>query len=457
MLKKVLVALLVSTMVAGANPAVEEYQGKADEIVEAARITRDGWERLATFCTLFPHRLSGSQTLEDAIDWVVSEMEKDGFDRVATQEVMVPHWERKAERLTILKQEPQDEPVLGLGGSASTGPEGVEAELLVVRDFAELEDRAADVEGKIVVFNAPFTSYGETVDYRFYGPSRAASLGAVACLVRSVTPFSLATPHTGSMAYDEESLRIPAAALTVETADHFQRLQDRGESTKVKLVLESIEHPDALSRNVIAEIKGREFPDEVVLMGGHIDGWDVGQGAQDDAGGVFVCWEALRVLVDLGWQPRRTIRVVLWTNEENGLRGAQAYRDHYEDTLDDHVLAIESDYGTFQPAGYGFSGSDEALDIMKAVVALLTDSVGELEVMTPGFGADIKPLMSEGVPGAGLFHNDERYFWYHHSPADTLDKIDENDYRNCVATLATTVFVIADLPQRLPFGVPEAK
>ncbi|MFA5504972.1 MAG: M20/M25/M40 family metallo-hydrolase [Vulcanimicrobiota bacterium] len=436
---------------------VSDYQQTADSIVEKARTSELGWARLSTICTLYPHRLSGTTALEEAIDWVLEEMEADGFDRVTTQEVIVPHWERGVERLTVLKEKPEELTVMALGGSVSTPAEGIEAELLVVESYEELDQRREEARGKIVVFNVPFTTYGETVGYRITGASRAADAGAVAALLRSVTPNSLATPHTGVMYYDKESNKVPFGAITPEAAMHFHRLQEKGVKVKVRLVLETREYPDAVSRNVIAEIRGSEYPEEVIVLGGHIDGWDIGEGAHDDAGGCLMTWEALRILKDLGLKPKRTIRVVLWTNEENGLQGARAYRDLQDLELKNHVLAIESDYGTFHPTGYAFSGQKKALETLQEVLGLLKDSVGEMSVRTPGGGADIGPLMKEGVPGAALTHQSERYFWYHHSPADTLDKIDQEDFRNCVATLAVTVYVVADLPTRLPFGIPEDK
>ena len=224
---------------------VSSYQKTADEIVESARSTEKGWDRLATLCTLYPHRLSGTSALEDAIDWIVKEMESDGFDRVTTEEVTVPHWERGVERLTVLKEKPEDLAVVALGGSVSTPKEGLEAEILVVESYEELDRRRAEAVGKIVVFNVPFTTYGETVGYRITGASRAADAGAVAALLRSVTPNSLATPHTGVMAYDEGSDKVPFGAITPEAAMHFHRLQERGVTVKVRLVLETKEFPDA--------------------------------------------------------------------------------------------------------------------------------------------------------------------------------------------------------------------
>ena len=452
-------ALGLSLLTAGwAQPyTVAEYQRTADRIVGKAQDSQIGWQRLATLCTRFPHRSSGTQGLESAIDWIVKEMESDGFDSVTTDPVEVPSWRRKAEKLTVLDERPYELSVLALGGSVSTSAEGIEAPILVVTSYDDLEKNKAKAKGRIVVFNVPFTTYSETGRYRWEGASRAAEFGAVASLVRSVTPFSLATPHTGGMGYNEKFPKIPAGAITPEAAQSLARRQADGLEDRIRLVLQTETLPDAPSRNVVAEIRGSEYPEQVVLLGGHIDGWDIGEGAQDDAGGCLMSWEALRLIKEMGLKPRRTIRVVLWTNEENGLRGAKAYRQLREAEVRDHVLAIESDYGTFHPSGFGFSGTEEARALLQQTVNLLTDTVGPMEIKSPGGGADISPLMAEGVPGAGLTHKDERYFWYHHSAADTLDKIDVKDFRNGVATLAVTVFVIADLPQRLPYGKPPVK
>lgn len=448
----VLFSLLVS---AGQAEDIGRFQKQADKIVAEAQASQIGWDRLSTLCTLYPHRLSGSQGLEKAIDWIEGEMKKDGFDEVYTEAVMVPHWERGREELTVLADKPRELPVLALGGSVSTPPGGLEGDIVVVESYQELEERRDEIAGKIVVFNVGFTTYGETVGYRFTAASRAADAGAKAALLRSVTPYSLGTPHTGVTVYDENSEKIPFGAITPEAAMHFHRLAKLGQKVRVKLILESTEHLDAPSRNVVAEIKGRDLPEEVIVMGGHIDGWDVGEGAQDDAGGSLMCWEALRLLSEMGLKPRRTVRVVLWTNEENGLQGGKTYRRLRDLEVKNHVLAIESDYGTFHPSGFGYTGPKEGQDTLNSILALLRTSVGEMSVKTPGGGADIGPLMDAGVPGAGLMHSSEKYFWYHHSPADTLDKIEPSDFRNCVATLAVTVFVVAEMEQRIPFGKPK--
>lgn len=461
MMKRYLLGAALSLSLFSASAAqpysVGEYQPTADRIVAKAQSSEIGWQRLATLCTRFPHRLSGTGGLEKAIDWIVKEMESDGFDSVTTDPVEVPNWRRGVEKLTVLDEKPYELSVLALGGSVATPSEGIEAQVLVVSSYDELEKNRDKAKGRIVVYNVPFTTYGETGRYRWEGASKAAEYGAVASLVRSVTPFSLATPHTGGMGYDEKFAKIPAGAITPEAAQSLARRQAAGLVDRVRLTLQTESLPDASSRNVVAEIRGTEYPEQIVLLGGHIDGWDIGEGAHDDAGGCLMSWEALRLIKEMGLKPRRTIRVVLWTNEENGLRGAKAYRNLRAPEIRDHVLAIETDSGTFHPSGFGFSGTEPARAILQQTVNLLTETVGPMEIKTPGGGADIGPLMAEGVPGAGLTHKDERYFWYHHSAADTLDKIDAKDFRNGVATLAVTVFVIADLPQRLPFGKPPEK
>jgi carboxypeptidase Q len=207
--------------------------------------------------------------------------------------------------------------------------------------------------------------------------------------------------------------------------------------------------PDAPSRNVIGELRGRERPDEIVVMGGHIDSWDVGRGAMDDAGGVVVAWEAVRLLKEMGLVPRRTIRVVGWTNEENGLRGGNAYRDAHRAELDRHVLAIESDAGVFKPSGFGFTGSDSAYSIVRHIGTLL-ERIGAGTISRGGGGADIGPIMQLGVPGMGLVVDGTRYFWYHHTDADTVDKLDPHEVALCVATMAVMAYVVADLPEPLP-------
>ncbi len=427
----------------------KDYHATADRIIQAAQADSFAYQRLAQLTDTFGHRLSGSRNLEEAIDWILAQMAADGLENVRGEPVMVPHWVRGKESLELLSPRQRTLPMLGLGGSVATPLRGITAPVLVVSSFDDLAANAHRARDRIVLFNAPFTTYGETVRYRWAGASAAAKVGAVASLVRSVTPHSLHTPHTGAMGYEDDVARIPHAAITVEDAELLQRWQDRGVEAVVRLKMDTRTLPDAPSRNVVAELVGRELPEEVVVMGGHIDSWDVGQGAMDDGGGCVATWEALRLLRRLHLRPRRTIRVVLWTNEENGLRGGQAYRDAYADALEDHVLAIESDAGVFRPEGFGFTGSAEALAVVRSIAALLAP-IGADTVTDEGGGADIGPIMEAGVPGMGLAVDRSRYFWYHHSHADTMDKLDPGELNLCVAALAVMAYVVADLPERLP-------
>jgi len=430
-------------------PLTEQYRAIADRLIDAATGDSAAWHKLARLTDRFGPRLSGSKALEDAIDWILAEMKKEGLENVRGEPVMVPHWVRGDESAELTAPRPQPLPILGLGHSVGTPEGGIEAEVLVVKSFDDLATRGAEARGKIVLFNVPFVTYGATVRYRTEGASAAARAGAVAALVRSVTPHSLSTPHTGRLLYDSAAPRIPAAAVTVEDAMLLARMQERGEKPRLRLRMGARMLPDARSRNVVAEIRGSEHPDEIVVMGGHIDSWDVGQGAMDDGGGCVVAWEALRLMKRLGLRPRRTIRVVMWTNEENGMRGAAAYRDTHRAAVDRHVLAIESDNGVFKPAGFAFTGSDAARARIAEVASLLARIEAD-SVAPGGGGADIAPLMELGVPGMSPIVDGSRYFWYHHSAADTMDKLDPNDMARVTAALAVMTYIVADMAERLP-------
>jgi carboxypeptidase Q len=425
------------------------YRATADRLIDAALADSAAYARLTELVDRFGHRLSGSESLERALDWILEEMRADGLDEVRGEPVMVPRWVRGEESVHLVEPRNAELAMLGLGGSVGTPDGGITAEVLVVSSFDELERRADEARGRIVLFDVPFTTYGETVQYRTDGAVAAARVGAVASLIRSVASYSMNSPHTGMMRYAEGVERIPHAALTVEDAAMLHRMQDRGERIVVRLEMDARSEGDVPSRNMVAEIRGSERPEEVVVLGGHIDSWDVGQGAMDDAGGSVAAWEAVRLMKALGLQPRRTVRVVLWTNEENGLRGGNAYRDAHLDDLVRHVLAIESDSGVFDPLGFGFTGSDAAYEVVRAVGSLL-DRIDAGEVTRGGGGADIGPIMREGVPGMGLRVDGEKYFWYHHSEADTVDKLDPREMAECVAALAVMAYVVADLPDALP-------
>lgn len=426
---------------------IDNYRAAAARIIGAALTSDRAYTRLAYLTDHIGHRLSGSKNLERAIDWAIAEMKRDGLENVRGEKVMVPHWVRGEESLELLTPSPAKLPMLGLGNSIGTPAEGISAEAVVVRNFSELEKLGEAGRGKIVVYNAPFTNYGATVQYRGQGASRAARFGAVAALVRSITPVSLQTPHTGAMNYDANQPRIPVAAITIEAAELLQRMHDRGDRPKLKLKMEAKFLPDAESANVIAEFRGSERPDEIVLIGGHYDSWDVGQGAHDDGGGCIVAWEAARLLKELGLRPKRTIRVVLFTNEENGLRGANAYRDAHREEIAKHVLAIESDSGVFRPEGFGLAATAPLqLRSNLTEIAKLLSGIGADHIAPNGGGADIGPIMREGVAGASLNVDGSRYFDIHHTHADTLDKVNPRDLALCVATMAVMAYVVADMP-----------
>jgi carboxypeptidase Q len=424
------------------------YRDISERLIAEAVSSRFAWERLALLTDTFGHRLSGSKNLEDAIDWAVAEMKKDGLENVRKEPVKVPHWVRGRESAAIVSPRHHPLVMLGLGNSIGTPSEGIEAETLVVRSFQELEAAGSRVRGKIVLFNVPFTTYGETVQYRAAGPSRAAGLGAVAVLVRSVGPTGLRTPHTGALRYADGTPRIPAAAITAEDAERLQRMHDRGTAVRVRLEMEAKFLPDADSFNVVGEILGRERPEEVVVVGGHFDSWDVGTGATDDGGGCVVTWEALRLMKKLNMRPRRTIRVVLWTNEENGLRGGLAYLERYRADLDKHVLMLESDSGVFTPSGFGFTGSDTARATIKDIAALLRGIQAD-RIGPSGGGADIGPTVEAGGIPAMSLDVDGNYFLIHHTPADTVDKIDPADMSRASAAIAVMAYVVADRTERL--------
>jgi carboxypeptidase Q len=428
-----------------------ESRAAADSLIRAATRDSAAYRRLGELVDRFGHRLSGSASLEAAIDWVLGEMRRDGLDNVRGEPVTVANWVRGRESVDLVSPRRAPLRMLGLGGSVGTRDEGITAPVLVVSSFEELERRKADARGKIVLFDAPFTDYSETRHYRTDGATAAARAGAVASLIRSVAPFSIRSPHTGRVSYDSTAPRIPAAALSNEDAMMLHRMQDRGDTVVVTLRMQARQLPDAQSRNVVAEVVGREKPDEVVVLGGHIDSWDVGQGAMDDGGGSVAAWEAVRLIRQLGLRPRRTVRVVLWTNEENGVDGGNAYLARHRAELGRHVAAMESDGGVFNPRGVLFAGSDKAAAVIRQVGQLLrpigADKVTRVDSSPE---ADIEPMVTLGVPGIGLDVDGSRYFWYHHSDGDTLDKLDPAEMGRCVALMAVMAYVIADLPDRLP-------
>ena len=421
----------------------KQYGETVKKIIAHALKDSLAYKRLQYICDTFGPRLSGTKNLERAIDWTLQELKKDGFENVRGEEVAVPSWSRGEESCEMLLPRPQKLEMLGLGGSIATPKGGITARVLVVKDFAELTRRAAEAKGRIVLFNAPFVGYRQTVIYRAEGAIRAAEVGAVASLIRSVGPYSMRSPHTGGMRYQDSITKIPHAAISSEDADILARMQERGDSVVVRLVMNAQALPDAMSRNVIAELKGSEKADEIVVMGGHIDSWDVGSGAMDDGGGCVATWKALQILKELGLKPRRTVRLALWTNEENGLRGGTDYAERHG--KEKHILAFESDGGVFKPTGFGFTGAPELLKVYTAATTLLAP-IGTASMAVGGGGADISPLVAYSIPQMSINADGGKYFWYHHTHADMPDKLDPHEINQCAAAIAVMMYIAADLP-----------
>lgn len=436
---------------APATPIADAYRATATKIIAYARADRGAYDKLTHLTDRIGNRLAGSASLDAAIAWAEGALRADGHD-VRTEKVMVPHWDRGVESARLVAPITRDLVMLGLGGSVGTPKGGLTAKVVVVHGWDELTAKAAEVKGAIVLYDTPMpawteahgSGYGDIVGFRWAGPSAAARLGAVGVLMRSVTAHSLRTPHTGAMGYAADAPKIPAAAITTEDAELIARLAAVGD-VKVTLSMGARMLPEAPSANVVAELRGRERPDEVVVIGGHLDSWDVGQGAHDDGAGVVHVMQALTTLRALGLVPRRTIRVVLFTNEENGGRGGKGYLAAHADET--HVAAIETDSGGFAPRGFAIDVHGDAT--ARARIAELTTllaPLGATELNDDDSGADIGPLVDQlGIVGLGLRTDGRTYFDLHHTAADTLDKVDPQALADGVATIAVMAYVLADL------------
>ncbi|HEY2776179.1 MAG TPA: M20/M25/M40 family metallo-hydrolase [Candidatus Binatia bacterium] len=447
-------ATAVPSIDATKSPLAAPYVDVARRIRDASLASDRAFERLGYLTDKIGPRLSGSTALEHAVQWARDCFVADGQANVTLEPVQVPHWVRGAASATVVTPVQRTLSLLALGGSVATAPQGLTAPVMVVGSFDELESRKAEAKGKIVLFDHPMASqgsagrnYGEALPYRTTGAMRAAPLGARAVLVRSLTARSLGSPHTGYMRYPDPPMadvpKIPAAAISVEDAELLHRLVRRGDKPFVHLAMSPRMLPDAKSANVLAEIPGRDLAQEVVVIGAHLDSWDVGQGAQDDGAGVVVVMEALATLRKLGLEPRRTIRAVLFTNEENGVHGAAQYEADHRDQLSHHVAAFEIDSGAGAPRGFMTDGDQPFLGQAREIASLLAP-VGA-DTVLPGFsGEDVSAMKPEKVPLFGVLLDGEHYFDVHHSVADTLDKIDPAQLRKTVAALATMAFVVAD-------------
>ncbi|XP_050423857.1 carboxypeptidase Q-like isoform X2 [Adelges cooleyi] len=409
------------------------------------------WAELAEFTDTFGSRLVGTKNLENSIDYMLDKLKAAHLDNVHGEEMTFEAWQRGDESAWLISPRSKKLGMLGLGTSVGTPPNGINAEVVVVNSFDDLHNKSSIIEGKIVVYNQPYVSYGITAQYRSLGASIAAKYGAIAVLIRSITPFSLYTPHTGHQQYSEGIKKIPAACITIEDAEMLQRMYDRGNKIEILLKMNPKFFPNATSRNTVAEIKGTTKPERVLVVSGHLDSWDVGEGAMDDGGGAFVSWNSLVVLKELGLKPKRTIRCILWTAEEMGYLGANAYLEQHANELDNFDLVMESDDGTFTPYGLEFHGSDKSACIMKEV-AKMFDSINATTVIskTETVGSDIDGFQRLKVPGLSLMNKNEKYFWYHHTQADTMAVEDPDALDLNTAMYALVSYIVADLSIDLP-------
>ena len=411
-------------------------------------------------------RLSGSTQAAKAVEYVAAELKALGCE-VQLEKVMVPHWVRGEETAALVQfsgQAPnttQKIVLCALGGSVATPKDGIEAEVLVVKNFDELKSMPHEkVAGKIVLFNYPFDkqmaaegrslqAYGKAVVYRSDGPSAAARQGAVACLIRSVGGADYRLPHTGMTDYAADAPKVPAGAVTAEDADLILHLLRQG-PVKTKLILTPQTLPDAESANVIADIKGSEHPEQVVIVSGHLDSWDLGTGAIDDGAGVAVSMEAANLIQKLRLKPKRTIRVIAWMNEENGEAGSKQYAKDHDKEFSNHFAAMETDGGAGHPIGVNIKANQKVKKIFAPVANVLQESGAGILDLVEHCGADIEPLEKAGVPAFSPIQDSRFYFNYHHTAADTLDKIVPKELAENSAVVAVVAYALANMERPLP-------
>ncbi len=424
------------------------------KIYDEALANGQSYEMLEYLTTQIGHRLSGSPQAAAAVEWTRQQMEQLGFDTVYLQPVMVPHWVRGQKEIVRLINSSTQGSIelnsLALGNSVGSGPEGVSAEVVEVQNFDELDQLGkAGVQGKIVFFNRPmdpklihtFQAYGGAVNQRGQGASKAAAYGAVAVLVRSMASNNDDIPHTGSLRYDQNQPQIPAVAISTNDANLLSTVLKKEGTARVYLETHCQMLPDILSYNVIGEMRGAARKDEYIVVGGHLDSWDVGQGAHDDGSGCVQAIEAVRILNSLNYKPRHSIRAVMFMNEENGLRGGREYAAQASALGQKHIAAIESDAGAFTPRGFTITGSDKQTATLKSWGKWLSP-YGLNDLGSAGGGADIGPLRDSGTVLFGLRPDSQRYFNYHHTNEDTFDKVDKRELELGAAAMSALIYLI---------------
>jgi len=445
-----LCAVLLSN-VFSQTPTAKPYQTEAKDITSAGLRSCIAYKILEELSVGIGPRLSGSPNAAKAVEWGKKKMEELGFDNVHLEPAMVPHWVRgSVEEATIIPSSGNEIPVAmcALGGSIATPENGVTAEVVEVKSFEELHAFGEKAKGKIVFFNRPmdptkfntFEAYGGAVDQRGSGAVEAAKVGGVAAVVRSMSTRLDNVPHTGAMHYVDSIPKVPTAALSTLASNMLDSLLAVDPHCKIRIKLSCETLPDVESANVVGELKGTEKPEEVIVVGGHMDSWDKGRGAHDDGAGVAQSIETLRLLKELGLKPKRTIRAVLFINEENGDRGGIAYAKK-DRPGEHHIAAIETDAGGFTPRGIGVSADSIAFEKI-ARWSYLFDPIGG-KITKGGGGTDISELGKKNVITMGLNVDSQRYFDYHHSDSDTIDKVNERELELGAITLAIMTYVLA--------------
>lgn len=450
-MKRLAVFLVLTSVVPAFTQTKDEATIK--QIFDEALGKGKSYEMLYDLCTNIGPRLSGSPGAAAAVEWSRNVMKEHDFDSVWLQPVMVPHWvrgQKETGRIISRKQGSLSVNVCALGGTIGTGPSGIAAGVVEVKSFDELKALGtAGVKGKIVFFNRPmdptkintFAAYGGAVEQRANGASEAAKYGAVAALVRSMGSNLEDYPHTGNMRYAPNVVKIPALAISTRHAELLSQMLKEEKDVQVYLQNNSVTLEDAPSFNVIGEIRGSEYPDEIIVVGGHLDSWDLGQGAHDDGAGCVQAIEVLRLFKQMGYKPKRTIRAVMFMNEENGLRGGLKYAEQAEKNKVKHIAAIESDRGGFVPRGFTVPTDATAKAKVRSWKPLL-EPYGLSDFSTEGGGADIGPLANQGVALLGFLPDSQRYFNYHHTAEDTIDKVDKRELEQGAAAMAAMVYLI---------------
>ena len=453
-IKKIIITLIITCPFLLNSQTDLEKSDFINNIYNEALSNGESYEWLEYLSNDIGHRLSGSVNAERAVKWGRNELIKIS-DKVWLQPVMVPKWVRGAPEYAHIESTPGKTisvPILALGGSISTPSIGIIANVVEVKSFDDLDKLGEEkVKGKIVFYNRPmdptiintFEAYSQTVNQRTQGAKYAAQYGAVGVIVRSMTTASDDFPHTGSMYYDDLPLnkRIPAAAISTNGADLHSSMLSLNKEVKFYFRQNSKNFPDQLSHNVIAEIKGSKYPHEIIVVGGHLDSWDVGDGSHDDGAGIVQSMEVIRIFNSLGYKPNRTIRVVLFMNEENGLRGGNKYAQIAKEKNENHFFALESDAGGFTPRGFSFDTSVEEFESIEPWVEYFKDYALE-NFFLGGSGADIGPLKDGRVILSGLRPDPQRYFDYHHAPSDTFDKINRRELELGAAAMTALVYLM---------------